>query len=67
VTTVLAAGAAPAAPAGPAAGGDDDSSGAGIWLGVIAIGISGLAAVGVGLLWSSRPARLPPDEPGESP
>lgn len=40
---------------------DDDPSGAGIWLGVIAIVIAALAALGVGLLWSSRPARLPED------
>ncbi len=39
----------------------DDSSGAAIWLGVIAIVIAALAALGVGLLWSSRPARLPED------
>ena len=51
-----------AAPAAVAAGGDDDDSGAAIWLGVIAIGISALAAVGVGLLWSTRPARLPEDD-----
>lgn len=37
-------------------------SGAGIWLGVIAIGVAALAALGVGLLWSSRPAPLPEDE-----
>src|SRR5262249_58784933 len=45
--------------------GGDDSSGAGIWLGIIAIAIAATAAVGVGLLWSSRPATLPPgdDEP----
>jgi len=42
--------------------GGDDSSGAGIWLGIIAIAIAAAAAVGVGLLWSSRPATLPPDE-----
>jgi uncharacterized protein YcnI len=44
------------------AGGGSDDSGAAIWLGVIAIGISALAAVGVGLLWSTRPARLPEDD-----
>jgi uncharacterized protein YcnI len=42
-------------------GGGDDSSGAAVWLGVIAIVIAALAALGVGLLWSSRPARLPED------
>lgn len=47
----------------PAVVATDDDSGAGIWLGVIAIVISALAAVGVGVLWSTRPARLPgPDE-----
>lgn len=59
--TILAEG--EPAVAAPAAG--DDDSGAAIWLGVIAIGISALAALGVGLLWSSRPARLPGD--GEPP
>jgi hypothetical protein len=48
------AGAAPAA-------GDDGDSGAAIWLGVIAIAISALAALAVGFLWSTRPARLPDD------
>jgi len=58
---IVAAGAAvPGAPAAATSGGDD--SGAAIWLGVIAIGISALAAVGVGLLWSTRPARLPEDD-----
>jgi hypothetical protein len=46
------------------AGRDDDDSGAAIWLGVIAIGIAALAAIGVGLLWSTRPARLPEDDEG---
>lgn len=41
------------------------SSGAGIWLGLIAIAISALAVLGVGFLWSSRPAELPGDD-GES-
>jgi uncharacterized protein YcnI len=41
---------------------DDDGSGAAIWLGVIAIGISLLAALAVGFLWSTRPARLPEDD-----
>lgn len=43
-------------------GGDDDGSGAAVWLGVIAIVIAVLAALGTGLLWSSRPARLPSDD-----
>jgi uncharacterized protein YcnI len=55
---------------GSAAGGtaaaddDDDGSGTAIWLGVIAIGISLLAALAVGFLWSTRPARLPEDREG---
>lgn len=58
---VVAAGAAPVPSGGATAGAvaGDDGSGAGIWLGVIAIGISALAAAAVGLLWSRRPARLP--------
>ncbi len=53
----------PGEPAGAeVAGGADDGSGAAVWLGVIAIGISALAALGVGLLWSTRPARLPEEE-----
>ena len=49
--------------AGPSGGdGDGDSSTAGTWLGVIAIAIAALAAIGTGLLWSSRPMRLPEDE-----
>jgi uncharacterized protein YcnI len=59
---IVAAGTA-ASPAA-VAGRDDDDSGAAIWLGVIAIGIAALAAIGVGLLWSTRPARLPEDDEG---
>lgn len=36
-----------------------DDSGAAIWLGVIAIAISGLSLLALGFLWSTRPARLP--------
>lgn len=49
--------------AAAAPGGEDAGSGAAIWLGVIAIGIAALAALGVGMLWSTRPARLPGEEP----
>jgi uncharacterized protein YcnI len=49
------------ADAGVAAAGDG-GSGAGVWLGVVAIGIAALAALGVGALWSTRPARLPGDD-----
>ena len=59
---IVAAGSAvPGAPAAANAT-DDGDSGAAIWLGVIAIVIAALAALGVGLLWSTRPARLPEDE-----
>jgi Domain of unkown function (DUF1775) len=51
-----------AAAAAPAAA--DDDSGAAIWLGVIAIAVAALAAFGVGMLWSTRPARLPQDGDG---
>jgi hypothetical protein len=59
---VVEAGQAPAGTTTVASNGDDDS-GAAIWLGVIAIGISLLAALAVGFLWSTRPARLPEDDP----
>ena len=42
------------------------SSDAAIWLGVIAIVIALGAVLGVGWLWSTRPAALPPDEPDEA-
>lgn len=38
-------------------------SGGSVWPGVIGIALGALALVGVGLLWSSRPATLPPDGP----
>jgi hypothetical protein len=59
---ITAPGSAPASAAAPAD--DDDGSGTAIWLGVIAIGISLLAALAVGFLWSTRPARLPEDREG---
>jgi uncharacterized protein YcnI len=63
VLDVLPPGEVAAASAPAAAGDDGDSSGAAVWLGLVAIAIAALAALGVGLLWSSRPARLPPEEP----
>jgi hypothetical protein len=45
-----------------AAGGGTSDTGA-LWLGIIGIGVGVLALAGVGLLWSSRPAELPPDGP----
>lgn len=44
----------------PGGSGDGDS-GAGVWLGVIAIAISGLSLLALGFLWSTRPAKLPED------
>jgi hypothetical protein len=34
---------------------------------VIGIALGALALVGVGLLWASRPATLPPDGPEDGP
>lgn len=49
--------------AATAAGGDTGA----MWLGIIGIGLGVLALAGVGLLWSSRPADLPPDGPEDGP
>ncbi|MGE0028920.1 MAG: DUF1775 domain-containing protein [Thermoleophilia bacterium] len=60
--TILEPGQAPATAAtggGGSGGGDSDTA---IWLGVIAIGISALAVVATGFLWSTRPATLPEDD-----
>jgi uncharacterized protein YcnI len=51
-------------PAGANTSPSRTSSSAGIWLGVTAVAFSALAALVTGLLWSSRPAKLPEDEPG---
>jgi hypothetical protein len=61
---VLEPGATPAdaAAAGSGGSGGGDDSGTAIWLGVIAIGISLLAVLATGFLWSTRPAKLPADE-----
>lgn len=47
----------------PTVAAEGGSDGAGIWLGVIAIALAAGALAGVGLVWSSRPGRLPPDGP----
>ncbi|MGE0027293.1 MAG: DUF1775 domain-containing protein [Thermoleophilia bacterium] len=60
--TITAADAPVAAAPAAAAASSGDSSGAGIWLGVIAIALGALACVAVGLLWSSRPMELPSDD-----
>lgn len=57
---IVAPGALAGAGAAPAAA-DEDESGAAIWLGVIAIAISGLSLLALGFLWSTRPATLPDD------
>jgi uncharacterized protein YcnI len=62
-------GATEGAAEGAAVGGDADedaSSGAGVWLGVIAIAIAAGAALFTGFLWSTRPARLPEDDPEDA-
>ncbi len=59
--TILEPGQAPAAAATGGGGGGGDSDTA-IWLGVIAIGISALAVLATGFLWSTRPATLPEDD-----
>jgi uncharacterized protein YcnI len=53
--------------AGPTEAGGDGSSGGAVWLGVVGIALGVLALVGVGLVWSSRPAELPPDGPEDGP
>lgn len=60
--TIAAPGAAAPAARTPTASKNDGGSGAGVWLGVIAIGISLLALLATGFLWSTRPATLPSDE-----
>ena len=51
----------------PTAAGGGGSSGGAVWLGVVGIALGVLALVGVGLVWSSRPAELPPDGPEDGP
>ena len=51
----------------PTAAGSGGSSGGAVWLGVVGIALGVLALVGVGLVWSSRPADLPPDGPEDGP
>jgi len=61
-TTIAAEGSVPATGAPTSSTSSSDDSGVGIWLGVIAIAISGLALLAVGFLWSNRPLTLPGDE-----
>ena len=62
-TTIVAEGSAVAVgqPTTPST----SSSNAGLWLGLIGIGIAALAALGTGLLWTTRPMRLPEDTPDQ--
>lgn len=64
LTTFVETASAPAASPGAPS---DDSSPAGIWLGIIAIGIAGAAIAATGFLWSTRPMPLPPDDEPEAP
>lgn len=68
VTRVLA-GVAPAGSVAPAGATSSPSSGAGVWLGLIAIALAAAAVLCTGFLWSTRPAELPSDredpDPGE--
>lgn len=68
--TVVAAGDAGAAPdaeggttAAPAAAPAEGGSRAGMWLGLAGVGVGALALVVSGLLWTTRPMRLPDDPP----
>jgi uncharacterized protein YcnI len=67
--SVVPAGQAATATTAAAVAGDrgGDESGAAIWLGIIAIALAGLALAAAGLLWSTRPARLPADGPEDAP
>lgn len=50
------------AQAGGGSGGDGT-----LWAAVIGIALGALALVGVGMVWASRPAELPPDGPDDQP
>ncbi len=49
----------------PAAGGGDGDGA--LWAAIIGIALGALALVGVGMVWASRPATLPPDGPDDGP
>ena len=52
----------------PEAGGGGGGSGSGtLWAAIIGIALGALALVGVGMVWASRPAELPPDGPDDAP
>lgn len=51
----------------PVAAATGGAGGGSVWPGVIGIALGALALVGVGLVWSSRPAALPPDGPDDAP
>jgi len=60
-----AAAAAPAVTAAHHGGTSDDKSNAAIWLGVVAIALAFGSALLSGLLWSTRPLKLPEDDESE--
>ncbi len=62
-TTIVAEGTAVAVGTAPTT--RSSGSNAGVWLGLIGIGIAALAALGTGLLWTTRPMRLPEDAPDQ--
>lgn len=62
---IVKAGTSTATPA-PGGGSSGSGSDAGIWLGLVAIVIAIGAAVAAGLLWATRPVRLPDDDPDAS-
>lgn len=49
----------------PASGGTDGEGA--LWAAIIGIVLGALALVGVGMVWASRPATLPPDGPDDGP
>lgn len=53
-----------AEPAAVAGGGGDTGT---LWAAIIGIALGALALVGVGMVWASRPATLPPDGPDDAP
>jgi len=55
-----------ASSAGGTAGSSGSGSDSGVWLGIVAIVIAIGAAVAAGLLWATRPIRLPDDDPDAS-
>ena len=51
----------------PAQAGGASSGDGALWAAIIGIALGALALVGVGMVWASRPAELPPDGPDDEP